>query len=54
MPEPPATPLAALLEKHLEDLRVRNYSEYTVKNRRVHIGSFSTGRTSAASPSRWK
>jgi len=38
--EPPATPLAALLEKHLEDLRVRNYSEYTVKNRRVHIGYF--------------
>ena len=39
-PAPPATPLAALLEKHLEDLRVRNYSEYTVKNRRVHIGFF--------------
>ena len=38
--EPPATPLAALLEKHLEGLRVRNYSEYTVKNRRVHIGFF--------------
>jgi integrase/recombinase XerD len=34
------TILAALLEKHLEDLRVRNYSEYTVKNRRVHIGFF--------------
>jgi integrase/recombinase XerD len=34
------SPLAALLEKHLEDLRVRNYSEYTVKNRRVHIGLF--------------
>jgi len=39
-PEPPANPLAALLEKHLDDLRVRNYSEYTVKNRRVHIGYF--------------
>jgi integrase/recombinase XerD len=39
-PEPPATPLAALLEKHLEDLQVRSYSEYTVKNRRVHIGFF--------------
>jgi integrase/recombinase XerD len=39
-PELPATPLAALCEKHLEDLRVRNYSEYTVKNRRVHIGFF--------------
>ncbi len=38
--ELPATPLAALLDKHLEDLRVRNYSEYTVKNRRVHIGFF--------------
>src|SRR3984957_14733742 len=36
----PATPLQSLLEKHLEDLRVRNYSEYTVKNRRVHIGFF--------------
>jgi integrase/recombinase XerD len=34
------SPLAALLEKHLEDLRVRNYSEYTVRNRRVHIGYF--------------
>lgn len=32
--------LAALLEKHLEDLSVRNYSEYTVRNRRVHIGMF--------------
>ena len=39
-PEPPATPLAALLAKHLEDLQVRSYSEYTVKNRRVHIGFF--------------
>jgi integrase/recombinase XerD len=39
-PTAPATPLASLLEKHLEDLRVRNYSEYTVKNRRVHIGFF--------------
>ena len=38
--EPPATPLAAMLEKHLEDLRVRNYSEYTIKGRRVHIGFF--------------
>jgi integrase/recombinase XerD len=34
------SPLAALLEKHLEDLRIRNYSEYTVKNRRVHIRLF--------------
>lgn len=38
--EPPVTPLAAMLEKHLEDLRVRNYSEYTIKGRRVHIGFF--------------
>jgi integrase/recombinase XerD len=37
---PPATPLAALLEKHLADLQVKNYSEYTVRNRRVHIGIF--------------
>jgi integrase/recombinase XerD len=36
----PASPLAALLEKHLADLRVKNYSEYTVRNRRVHIGFF--------------
>jgi len=28
------------MEKHLGALRVRNYSEYTVKNRRVHIGFF--------------
>ena len=38
--EPPATPLAALREKHLEDLRVHNYSEYTIKDRSVHIGFF--------------
>ena len=37
---PPASPLAALMEKHLEALRVQNYSEYTVKNRRVHLGFF--------------
>lgn len=36
----PATPLSALLEKHLDDLRLKNYSEYTVRNRRVHIGFF--------------
>jgi integrase/recombinase XerD len=39
-PEPPATPLESLLEKHLDHLRVREYSGYTVKNRRVHIGFF--------------
>ena len=30
--EPPATVLAALLEKYFEDLRVRNYSEYTIRS----------------------
>ncbi len=34
------SPLAALLDPHLEALCVQNYSEYTVKNRRVHIGFF--------------
>ena len=38
--EPPKTPLAALLEKHLDDLRLKNYSEYTIKGRRVHIQFF--------------
>jgi integrase/recombinase XerD len=37
---PPSTPLAALMEKHLEDLLLKNYSEYTIKRRRVHIGFF--------------
>jgi integrase/recombinase XerD len=37
---PPESPLAALAEKHLEALRVQNYSEYTVKNRRVFLGFF--------------
>jgi integrase/recombinase XerD len=36
----PATPLDSLLEKHLEDLKIKNYSEYTIKGRRVHIGFF--------------
>jgi integrase/recombinase XerD len=39
-PEPPATPLESLLEKHLDHLRMRDYSEYTLKGRRVHIGFF--------------
>jgi integrase/recombinase XerD len=40
-PDPqPASPLAATMEQHLEALRSQNYSEYTVKNRRVHIGFF--------------
>ena len=38
--QPPASPLAAMLEQHLEALRVQNYSEYTIRNRRVHIGYF--------------
>jgi integrase/recombinase XerD len=37
---PPASPLAAMMERHLADLRVKNYSEYTVKNRKAHIGFF--------------
>jgi integrase/recombinase XerD len=39
-PTAPSTPLELLLEKHLEDLRVKNYSEYTIKGRRVHIDYF--------------
>lgn len=39
-PDPPLSPLAAMMEKHLLDLRVKNYSEYTIKNRRGHIGFF--------------
>jgi len=37
---PPSSPLAAMMGKHLEDLRVHNYSEYTIKNRKAHIGFF--------------
>jgi integrase/recombinase XerD len=37
---PPSSPLAAMMEKHLADMRVKNYSEYTIKNRRGHIGFF--------------
>jgi integrase/recombinase XerD len=36
----PSTPLELLLEKHLDDLLLKNYSEYTIKGRRVHIGFF--------------
>jgi integrase/recombinase XerD len=39
-PEPPETPLAALLEKHLEDLRLRSYSETTLRTRRRLVGFF--------------
>ena len=36
----PQTPLESLMREHLESLRVRSYSEHTVKNRLVHIGFF--------------
>jgi integrase/recombinase XerD len=38
--EPPSTPLAALLEKHAEYMRLHNYSEYTIKTHRVEIRQF--------------
>ena len=37
---PPATPLAALMYEHLESLRIRAYSEHTIRNRLVHIRLF--------------
>lgn len=40
LPQPPATALEQLLEKHLDYIRTRNYSEITIKSRRVHIGFF--------------
>jgi len=40
-PEPtPQTPLESLMQEHLSSLKVRGYSEHTVKNRHVHIGFF--------------
>jgi integrase/recombinase XerD len=39
-PKPPDTALAAMMEEHLEALLVKNYSEHTVKSRRVFIGRF--------------
>ena len=40
-PEPkPETPLEWFMREHLESLKVRGYSEFTVKNRQVHIGFF--------------
>ncbi len=36
----PKTAMELLMREHLEALRVRGYSEYTVKNRLVHIGFF--------------
>jgi integrase/recombinase XerD len=38
--KPPVSPLAAMLEQHLEALLIQNYSEVTVKNRRLQIGYF--------------
>jgi hypothetical protein len=51
--KPPASPLAALLEQHLEALRVRNYSEHSVKSRQVISDTSWTGAICAASVSRW-
>jgi integrase/recombinase XerD len=39
-PQPPRTALQQLLERHLDYIRMRNYSEATIKTRRVHIGFF--------------
>jgi len=36
----PETPLEVLMREHLNALKVRGYSEHTVKNRLVHIGFF--------------
>lgn len=36
----PATPLEAMMHDHLHALAVQNYSEHTVRNRRVHISFF--------------
>ena len=36
----PTTPIAALLETHIDHLRLKNYSEYTIKGRRVQIKFF--------------
>lgn len=37
---PPATVLASLLEKYFENLRVKNYSEFTIKTNRAQVGAF--------------
>ncbi len=39
-PAVPQTALEQLLEKHLDDIRMKNYSEYTIRSRRIHIGFF--------------
>jgi integrase/recombinase XerD len=36
----PQTPMELLMYEHLNALQVRGYSEFTVKNRQVHIGFF--------------
>ncbi len=36
----PATRLTCFFEAHLEALRLKQYSAYTIKNRRAHIGAF--------------
>jgi len=36
----PTTPLEAMMHDHLQSLAVKNYSEHTVRNRRVHISFF--------------
>jgi integrase/recombinase XerD len=38
----PRTPLEQMMHEHLQALRVRSYSEHTVRNRQVHIGFFIT------------
>jgi integrase/recombinase XerD len=38
--KPPATPLGMMMEEHLQSLLVKNYSEHTVKSRRVFIDRF--------------
>jgi len=40
MPVVRTSALASLMEKHLAALAAKNYSVYTIKNRRVHIGFF--------------
>ncbi len=37
---PPHTPLEQMMHEHLKALRTKNYSEWTVRNRDVHIGFF--------------
>jgi integrase/recombinase XerD len=36
----PSTPLEVMMREHLDALRIRAYSEYTVRGRRVHISYF--------------